>query len=241
MGIKIKPHPYRFRQDIEIEVIHAQRAHKAKDYDQFEVSIRKLKKFLSPLMEKWTQSKEIKYNPQENEEQESFETQEIGRTYYQISWIQFIESKEGFKGLSITEWEKLIDHVFKQRVLAYVKYGKKSGFLGYLYRWFYFYLLTAYRKIKVAYHPKLAHFNNRELQMRFTQIVNKLPKRQKIVFTDYYFSDLSYKEIAEKLIISESTVRNNKAKALKNIKKFDSSIYAELKRKYANSKGKFLK
>lgn len=239
--MEIRPHPYKFRQDIEIEVIEAQYSYKKKDFDKFEKSVAKLNKFLAPLLEKWTQVKEIEYNPKDNEDEESVQFQDFGRTYYYLSWIQHIETTEGYKGLSIEEWSKLIDHVFRERILAYKKRGSKSSFLGYLYRWLYFYILSAYRKIKVAHKPILAAFNNEDTQNQFLRTIERLPNIQRRTFEEYYFNNLKYKEIAEKYGVSESTVRNNKNKAINNIKKIESAIYIELKRKFRRSKGTFLK
>ena len=240
MGIKIKPQPYRFRQDIEIEVFYAKRAYKKKNFDQYEKSIDKLKKMLGPLMEKWTKVKEIAYIPTEDEE-EAFRTKEYSKVYYYISWIKYIETTEGYKELSSEDWDKLIDHVFRERALAYKKQGKKSSFLGYLHKWFYFYLLSAYRKIKAPFPSIRAHFHNKHLHEKFLNVVKRLPLIQKKTFEDYYFRNLTYKDIAKKYKVSESTVRNNKLKSLKNIKKWEPAIYADLKRKFRGSRKVFLK
>jgi len=57
-----------------------------------------------------------------------------------------------------------------------------------------------------------------ELKEKLEDTINKLPKRQKEVYTLSRRNDLSYKEIAFKMGISVNTVENHMSKALKFIR-----------------------
>lgn len=57
-----------------------------------------------------------------------------------------------------------------------------------------------------------------ELQAAIRQAINSLPPRCKLIFQLSRFEDLTYREIAQKLDISEKTVENQMGKALKNLR-----------------------
>ncbi len=59
----------------------------------------------------------------------------------------------------------------------------------------------------------------KELQLRIKQAIEKLPHKCKEVFLLSRYEELKYKEIADKLKISEKTVENHIAEALKRIRK----------------------
>jgi RNA polymerase sigma-70 factor (ECF subfamily) len=59
---------------------------------------------------------------------------------------------------------------------------------------------------------------NDELTYKLTDIINKLPGRQKEVFTLHKLEGLKYVEISKRLNISTNTVENHMARALKAIR-----------------------
>lgn len=54
-----------------------------------------------------------------------------------------------------------------------------------------------------------------EVEEKITQVIDKLPKRCRVIFILSRYEELSYREIAEKLEISEKTVENQISKALR--------------------------
>jgi RNA polymerase sigma-70 factor (ECF subfamily) len=54
-----------------------------------------------------------------------------------------------------------------------------------------------------------------EVEEKITQLIDQLPKRCRVIFILSRYEELSYKEIAEKLEISDKTVENQISKALR--------------------------
>ena len=65
----------------------------------------------------------------------------------------------------------------------------------------------------------------KELKEKLEKTINELPKRQKQVYLLSREEELSYKEIAEKLGISQNTVENHMVKALKYVRSHIDSNY----------------
>ena len=59
-----------------------------------------------------------------------------------------------------------------------------------------------------------------ELQAQIDQAIDSLPERCRIVFMLSRFDDMTYKEIAKTLDISEKTVENQIVKALKLLRAY---------------------
>jgi len=67
-------------------------------------------------------------------------------------------------------------------------------------------------------------FNGNELQLKFNEIISKLPSKQQRVFQMKYFDDLSFREISDLLDISENTLKSAYYTAVKTI---EDNILAE--------------
>ncbi|MGZ0014875.1 RNA polymerase sigma factor [Yeosuana sp. AK3] len=67
-------------------------------------------------------------------------------------------------------------------------------------------------------------FNGNELQLKFNEIISKLPSKQQRVFQMKYFDDLSFREISDLLNISENTLKSAYYTAVKTI---EDNILAE--------------
>ncbi len=120
---------------------------------------------------------------------------------------------------SETDAEEIVQEVFiavwqnRQRI-------KPEGFSAYLFgiaknhvhsllrKQVYFnqYLLFLERKPEVDYNPVEEQINFDEIQKFFTEQIDQLPERRKKIFSMSRFEQMTYKEIAQKLNISENTV-----------------------------------
>jgi len=79
-------------------------------------------------------------------------------------------------------------------------------------------LLDSEQTFVLHYSPQ-DDFYAKQLASSLNEIVDKLPEKRKQIFMLSRFSNLSHKEIAEKLAISTKTVENQLTLALKTIRK----------------------
>lgn len=77
--------------------------------------------------------------------------------------------------------------------------------------------LKTFREVK--HEPVSIELEYRELDVKLEKIIANLPERQKQVYLLHNVEGLKYKEIANRLKISENTVENHISRALKTIRK----------------------
>ncbi len=115
---------------------------------------------------------------------------------------------------------------------TYYKMYSKKGFKGnssrttYLYRIAYNTAIDMIRKNKNhsdAPIDTLIHYKGREdkieLKVIMESLIDKLPERQKEIILMRFYADYSIKEIANKLDLSEGTVKSNIFFAIENLRK----------------------
>ena len=142
--------------------------------------------------------------------------------YYKINQMLRDEdlSKDLVQDLFTTIWEKsdlIRDHVgissylyvaSRNRVLNYIQRRKtKSDYLAEIGKY----------SLQVS-HETLEKIDEKDLMLLITSEIAKLPAKMREVFELSRLEDLSHREIAERLNISESTVKKQVQNALKILK-----------------------
>ncbi len=107
-------------------------------------------------------------------------------------------------GMSLEEYSKLLGEVTTYSVMSLEeKIDDNSNF--------------DIKSNNIDFQPE-DRYVNEEMKTILTQIVEKLPEKEKMVLQLYYYSELTYKEIAEVLSISESRVSQIHTKAISKLK-----------------------
>lgn len=107
-------------------------------------------------------------------------------------------------GLSIDEYSKLIGEITTYSIVSLEeKIDDNANF--------------DVKSKNIEFQPE-ERFVDGEMKRILAEIIEKLPEKEKIVLQLYYYSELTYKEIAEVLSISESRVSQIHTKAISKLK-----------------------
>jgi len=107
-------------------------------------------------------------------------------------------------GLSLDEYSKLLGEVTTYSIVSLEeKIDDNSNF--------------DIKSRNIEFQPE-EKFVDEEMKSILTQIIGKLPEKEMMVLQLYYYSELTYKEIAEVLSISESRVSQIHTKAISKLK-----------------------
>lgn len=69
------------------------------------------------------------------------------------------------------------------------------------------------------------HYIDEEMKLLLADVIDKLPDKERLVLQLYYYSELTYKEIAEVLSVSESRVSQIHTKAISKLRISLKSVY----------------
>ncbi len=107
-------------------------------------------------------------------------------------------------GLSLEEYSKLLGEVTTYSIISLEeKIDDNSNF--------------DIKSKNIEFQPEEKYVDE-EMKNILTQIIDRLPEKEKMVLQLYYYSELTYKEIAEVLSISESRVSQIHTKAISKLK-----------------------
>lgn len=138
------------------------------------------------------------------------------------------DSQDILQNVFIKVWEKRADLIVEKNFESYIYTIARHYVYNHLRKKLYAHLVPA-DSVELADNSSIEQniFQN-DVTLYFKDIINRLPEKRRKIFIMNKFEDMSYKEIAEKLSISENTVDTQLRRAMAFLKSKISATHLSL-------------
>lgn len=138
------------------------------------------------------------------------------------------DSQDILQNVFIKVWEKRADLIVEKNFEAYIYTIARHHVYNHLRAKLYTHLVPA-DGVELADNSSIEQsIFQKDVTLYFKDIINRLPEKRREIFIMNKFQDMSYKEIAEKLSISENTVDTQLRRAMAFLKSKISASHLSL-------------